>query len=144
MALQMAFFAAMIAAGTLGRGWPSPARAWLYAAAGLVAVGGLCLFVGAAAGLGRQLTPYPKPVESGSLRRGGVYRLARHPMYGGVVLLTLAWALVSSPTVLLPWAGAVLFLDAKRRLEEAWLADHYDDYGDYRRSVRARLVPFVW
>jgi protein-S-isoprenylcysteine O-methyltransferase Ste14 len=32
--------------------------------------------------LGRQLTPYPRPVTDGVLRQDGIYSLVRHPMYG--------------------------------------------------------------
>ncbi len=60
----------------------------------------LYLFVAGVAALGRQITPFPKPVEQGSVKRSGAYGLVRHPMYGGVLLLTLAWSLVSSPLAL--------------------------------------------
>ena len=61
-----------------------------------------------------------------------------------MLLLTLAWSLVSSPLALVPWAVACVFLDAKRRREEAWLVEKHPDYDEYRRSVRASFVPFVW
>ncbi len=80
----------------------------------------------------------------GAIKRSGAYGLVRHPMYGGVLLLALAWALVSSPLVLLPWALAAVFLDAKRRREEAWLLEANPDYAAYRTSVHGRFVPFVW
>ena len=37
-----------------------------------------------------------------------------------------------------------MFLDAKRRREEAWLSERYAGYVDYRRSVRRQFIPFVW
>ena len=83
-------------------------------------------------------------MEEGALRRDGAYRVVRHPMYGGVLLLVLAWALVSSPLALVVWALSVVFLDAKRRREEAWLLARHADYADYQRQVRSRLIPFVW
>jgi protein-S-isoprenylcysteine O-methyltransferase Ste14 len=65
-------------------------------------------------------------------------------MYGGALLLMLAWALVSSPLALLPLAVAAAFLDAKRRREEAWLLDQHPDYAEYRQRVRRRFIPYVW
>jgi hypothetical protein len=111
---------------------------------GPTALAGAYLFAAGAGGLGRQLTPFPKPVERASLRRDGAFGLVRHPIYGGVLMLALAWSLLSSPVALVPWAGASLFLDAKRRREEAWLSDVNPEYEAYRREVRHSFMPFVW
>ena len=143
VALQIVLVAVMAAAGTKGRKWPSALRGVRLAAV-LSGLGGLYLFGGAATRLGRQITPFPKPVEDGSVKRSGAYGLVRHPMYGGVLLLTLAWSLVSSPLALAPWTVAAGFLDAKRRREEAWLVEENPDYEEYRTSVRHSFVPFIW
>ena len=60
-------------------------------------------------------------------------------------LLTLAgWALLwqSMPAAVLVAVLAVL-LDFKARREEAWLAESYPSYGDYKRRTR-KLIPFVY
>jgi len=144
VALQIVLVAAMVAAGAKGRKWPSASRGVRMAAAGLSGLGGLYLFGDGVVRLGRQITPFPKPVEEGSVKRTGAYALVRHPMYGGVLLLTLGWSFVSSPLALAPWTVAAVFLDAKRRREEAWLIEEYAGYVEYRTSVRHSLVPFVW
>jgi protein-S-isoprenylcysteine O-methyltransferase Ste14 len=144
VALQVLLVAAMVAAGTKGRKWPSTSRGVRMAVAGLSGLGGLYLFGDGVARLGRQITPFPKPVEEGSVKNTGAYGLVRHPMYGGVLLLTLAWSLGSSPLALVPWTMAAGFLDAKRRREEAWLIEEHPEYEEYRTSVRHSLVPFVW
>jgi protein-S-isoprenylcysteine O-methyltransferase Ste14 len=142
--LQVVLLAAIATAGTLGPSWPSSTRAVRMAVAVASALGGVCLFAGATARLGRQITPFPRPVEQGSVQRGGAYGLVRHPMYGGVLLLALAWSFASSPLALAPWAVAGLFLDAKRRREEAWLVEAHPDYAEYQASVRDSFVPHVW
>jgi len=144
VALQMVLLAAMAAAGAKGRRWPSTSRGVRMAAAGLSGLGGLYLLGDGIARLGRQITPFPKPVEDGSVKNTGAYGLVRHPMYGGVLLMTLAWSLASSPLALVPWPVAAGFLDAKRRREEAWLVEEYPDYEEYRRDVRHSFVPFIW
>ena len=144
VALQIVLVAAMVAAGTKGRKWPSASRGVRLATAGLSGLGGLYLFGDGVARLGRQITPFPKPVEEGSVKSTGAYGLVRHPMYGGVLLMTLAWSLASSPLALAPWTVAAGFLDAKRRREEAWLVEEYPEYEEYRTSVRHSLIPFVW
>jgi protein-S-isoprenylcysteine O-methyltransferase Ste14 len=144
VALQVALIAAAAVAGLVGADWPTRASRWLAATGGLAALGGAVLLVGGAAHLGRQLSPFPRPVADGNLRQEGVYRLVRHPMYGGGLLLMLAWALVSSPLALLPLGVAAVFLDAKRRREEAWLLEQHAGYAEYRQCVRHRFVPYVW
>ncbi len=144
VAMQLVLLAVIAATGIRGSRWPSAARGVRTAGAAVSALGGLYLFASAATRLGRQITPFPKPVEEGSVKRSGAYGLVRHPMYGGVLLMALAWALVSSPAALAPWTTAAVFLDAKRRREEAWLVEAHPDYEEYRASVRNSFVPFVW
>ena len=117
---------------------------WLAVAGGAIALAGVALLIAGGAGLGPQLTPFPRPVDDGALRRSGVYGLVRHPMYGGALLAMLGWALLSSPLALIPLGVAAAFLDAKRRREEAWLIAKHADYADYRRQVRRQFIPFVW
>ena len=144
VALQVVLLAAMAVAGLRGWRWPSSTRSLRRLAAGPAALAGAYLLAAGSSGLGRQLTPFPKPVEHASLRRDGAYGLVRHPIYGGVLLLALAWSLVSSPVALAPWTAAALFLDAKRRREESWLSEEHPEYEAYRQEVRHSLLPFVW
>jgi protein-S-isoprenylcysteine O-methyltransferase Ste14 len=141
---QMALLGVAVVAGVAGPAWPAGGRRFLRPAAAPVALAGLFLLAGGGARLGRQLTAFPRPVATGTLRRDGAYGLVRHPMYGGVSLVLLAWALVSSPAACPAWATATVFLDAKRRREEEWLLEQHADYAAYRRDVKRRLIPFVW
>ena len=142
--LQVVLLVAIVYVGHRGAPWPSSVRIPLEIVAALLAVGGIYLFFGGSSALGRQLTPFPKPVEKGTIRRDGAYRFVRHPIYGGVLLIMLAWSLLASPLALVPWALAAVFLDAKRRREEAWLVTQYADYADYMQQVRHRFIPGVW
>lgn len=144
VAPQPVLVAALVVAGAKGRKWPSSTRSLRLLAAGPAALVGAYLFAAGIGGLGKQLTPFPKPVEQASLRRDGAYGLVRHPMYGGVLLMALGWSLASSPLALLPWTVAAGFLDAKRRYEEAWLLEEHPEYEEYRASVRHSFVPLVW
>jgi len=144
VAAQMALLGIALTAGVAGPPWPAGARRWLRPAAAPVAIAGLLLLAGGGARLGRQLTVFPRPAAAGTLRRDGTYGLVRHPMYGGVSLLLLAWALVSSPAACPVWVAATVFFDAKRRREEEWLLAQHADYDAYRRDVTKRFIPFVW
>jgi protein-S-isoprenylcysteine O-methyltransferase Ste14 len=75
----------------------------------------------------------------------GPYRLVRHPMYAGALLMLTAtplalgslWGLI--PAVMLGGVIVVRLLN-----EEQFLSANLAGYDEYRRKVRYRLVPFVW
>jgi protein-S-isoprenylcysteine O-methyltransferase Ste14 len=144
VAIQVVLIVAIVAAGVFGPRWPDAAKPWLWAAAAVLGLVGLALFAGGSQRLGRQLTPFPKPIESGDIKRDGAYRFVRHPIYGGVLMLAAAWALVASPLALIPLALACVFLDLKRRREEAWLCSSYPGYAAYMLEVKQQFIPYVW
>ena len=83
-------------------------------------------------------------MRQGELIQSGLYGLVRHPMYGGVILSALGWALfrASLPALVLAVILAVFF-DRKAHYEEKRLAAAYPEYPDYRRRVR-KLIPFIY
>ncbi len=109
----------------------------------LVLAGAALLALGAVA-LGASLTILPHPRPEGRLVRGGIYRIIRHPIYGGVILLAFAWAFwrASLPHVVLAAAVAVFFA-TKARYEERWLLARFPEYAAYRRRVRA-FIPGIY
>lgn len=144
LVLQVVLIIAILAAGVWGTAWPAGATPWRQIAGTILVLAGAALGLAGIFNLGRQLTPLPRPVEDGALRESGAYGLVRHPMYGGVLLLALGWALFTSPLALVAAAIAAVFLEGKRRMEEAWLAQRHPAYAEYRRRVRWCLIPFVW
>jgi len=109
----------------------------------LMALGAMLALWGSR-GLGAALTPLPRPRDDASFRDAGAYRLVRHPIYGGVLLLAVGAALLSSPLALVPAACLGLLFEGKRQREEGWLTERYPEYACYRRRVHRRFVPYVW
>ena len=114
------------------------------------AIGALILVAGGVFGtwgivaLGKNLTAVPKPIEGGELVTDGPYAFVRHPIYAGVILGTLGWALLRSNLLGVALAlAAFIFFDMKSRQEEQWLAEAYAGYPAYRRRVR-KLIPWVY
>lgn len=142
--LQLVALAAVGAAGLWGSGWAGDARVPAIVIALFLAGVGGTLAVAGSRHLGGALTPFPAPVEGAPLRRRGAYGLVRHPIYGGLLLLCVAWSLFTSPLAFVPTTTLALVFEGKRRHEEAWLRRHHADYDAYMRAVPRRFVPFIW
>jgi len=109
----------------------------------LLAAGGVFGTWGMVA-LGRNLTPFPKPIEGGELVTTGPYARVRHPIYTGLILGTLGWALFRANLIGVALAAALfVFFDLKSRREERWLVEAYADYPEYQRRVR-KLIPWIY
>lgn len=109
----------------------------------LLFLAGLGFVVWSGVVLGRSLTAHPAPTARAELRTEGPYRLARHPIYSGLIALAAGSAFAAASWVHLVAAlMLVAILTAKSRFEEVLLVDRFgDDYRAYARSV-GRFVPW--
>ncbi len=142
VAAQLVLFAAIFFAGLLLHGDAPSALVTI--------IGGALLLVGLACvglsilQLGSNLSIFPRPVEGGSLVQNGLYGLARHPIYSGIIIGALGYSL-------LLWSGAAalltlllaLFFDRKSAQEEIWLSQRFPEYTAYQRRVR-KLFPGLY
>lgn len=109
----------------------------------LMAAGGLLGLV-AVLHLGENITAFPKPLERGQLVTGGAYGIVRHPIYAGLIVAAIGWALWNTGLVTLALAIVLFFFfDLKSRQEERWLAEKYAGYAAYQQRVR-KLVPWIY
>jgi len=116
---------------------PSEARAVLDAVFWI----GVALAVAAGIALGRSLTATPVPRTEATLRTSGPYRLVRHPIYTGVVLIVIATAVRSEHIVGLVLGGATIaFFHVKADWEEQRLAERFSGYAEYAAHT-PRFVP---
>ena len=133
----------IVAAGIAGPGWPAAATSLRLVSGIAIGIAGWVLLVAGVVGLGSSLTPFPKPSEGSTLRMSGAYRLVRHPIYGGSMLVALGWSLLSSPLALFATAILALLFELKSRHEESMLVVRFPEYEAYQRRVRWRFVPGV-
>jgi protein-S-isoprenylcysteine O-methyltransferase Ste14 len=142
--LQVVLFGAIAAAGLVGPAWGGwPRVSGIAFGAALLGCGGILALRGLL-DLRENLTPFPKPLPDARLVESGAYRLARHPIYGGLILGACGWGLVrASPLALLGAAVLAVFFDLKSRREEIWLAERYSGYAEYRTRTR-RLIPWIY
>ena len=142
---QLVLLAAIALSALVGVGWTGSLKAVaVVVGLELMGAGGALVVLGGVQ-LGSSLTPFPAPRAGGELSAAGVYALARHPMYGGGILIALGWSILFASVlgVLLTLLLA-LFFELKARREEAWLVDHYPEYDAYRERTPRKLLPWVY
>ncbi|MDH4133215.1 MAG: isoprenylcysteine carboxylmethyltransferase family protein [Gammaproteobacteria bacterium] len=146
VAAQFALFALIVAMPRwIGQEPLAGGRGELMFVAGILTmVAGVVVSVLGGLTLGKSLTPYPRPLAKSALRTTGMYAWVRHPIYSGIVLATLGWALYHRSVAMLVWVPVLLlFFDRKAAREEVWLSKKFPGYAAYRRRVR-KLVPGIY
>ena len=128
-------------------GWPilTTPFTWLGSiAGGIILLGGSLLLIVAIFRLGSNLTAVPYPKEQGTLIETGPYRLVRHPMYCGGILIAFGWAFLVHGWLTLGYATIMLaFFEVKARREEQWLMGKFPGYTEYQKRVH-KLIPFIY
>lgn len=142
VAAQFILFALVLTAG-LAR--PTPVSFSGHRPIGwVIGIVGLVVAVAASQALGRNLTPFPKPLDQGALVERGAYRVVRHPIYSGVILIMIGFAVAQGDWLSMGLALTTIpFFYAKTSHEERHLVATYPAYADYRTRVKKRIVPGV-
>jgi protein-S-isoprenylcysteine O-methyltransferase Ste14 len=136
---------AVIAAGTwLRPAWSGALQFGGFFVGIMALVGGAILVVRGLVDLRGALTPLPHPRDDAVLVETGVYGLARHPIYGGLILGSLGWSLFhTSVAALLATAVVAAFFVLKSSREEVWLLERFEGYASYRTRTR-RFIPWIY
>lgn len=102
---------------------------------------GVVLAVLAVYQLRKSLTPFPTPTSSSKLISTGVFKYIRHPIYSGIILITLGYAIFSQhmPRPVISLLLLILF-SAKSSYEEKLLQQRFRDYAAYKK-VTWRFFP---
>ena len=123
-----------------------PANAATESAGLLLCVAGLALAIQARHILGRNWSGFVSIKQDHELIQRGPYRFVRHPLYTGLIVALTGTTLSLAPTAegfLLDLVLIAAFY-VKARQEENVLAGEFgENYAEYKRSVKAALIPFV-
>lgn len=143
---QVLLMAAVFLSALVGRSLTGGYAVAALAIGGVLFVLGLLLLAWAGLRLGSSLTPFPAPrTDQRSVKTAGPYRLVRHPMYGGGILIALGWSIIFATVIGVVLTGVLaVFLDLKARREEAWLSERLDGYSVYRSRTPHKLIPFLY
>ena len=146
VAIQLALIVLVPLSALTGVYWPERVAGVLTVVGIVLLVVGLSFLVLAFARLtlARAMTVFPRPREHAALAERGIYRLVRHPIYGGLILMALGASLVESPLALITAALLAVVVDLKSRLEEEWLVGRQPGYAAYRERTPRRFVPGIY
>lgn len=139
---QAILFGAIAALGIICR---QASHHFALLAAGLLFLAVSAIYgIGGVVGLGRNLTPFPKPGAQARLVESGIYGVCRHPLYVAVFCAAVGWSLLqhSWPALAVSFLLGIFF-DAKARREERWLREQFPEYANYAGRVR-RFVPGIY
>lgn len=142
--IQFLLLGLVVLAGVAGPTYVGPFSAAARAVGLALVVAGLVLAGWGLLDLRDALTPLPHPRDGAELVDTGSYRLVRHPIYGGIVLGSTGYALVTGSPLALAGAAVLLgFFRLKSGREEAWLREHYPAYLAYATRTK-RMIPWVY
>jgi protein-S-isoprenylcysteine O-methyltransferase Ste14 len=116
--------------------------AWIRCLGGAVMAVGAFIMGWGFRSLGRNLTPGTEPLADAEMVTDGAYAHFRHPIYSGLVLFLAGYTLAWSNWTLALMVGvvALLYFQAKARVEERWLTERFPLYQNYLRQVHRRVL----
>lgn len=95
-------------------------------------------------GLGKSLTANPVPIKGGKLITTGIYSRVRHPIYLGLILVSLGIVLTNGSIIKFGfWVLLVFLLIFKMKFEESLLIKTYPGYKQYQEKVPGIFPKFT-
>ena len=87
--------------------------------------------------LGRNLSPFPRPINNSNLVTSGIYRFTRHPMYYSLIFISIGFFVIKlSIYYLFLTISLALIIKFKIALEEKYLINKYKNYLLYKNEVK--------
>ncbi len=87
--------------------------------------------------LGRNLSPFPRPITNSNLVTNGIYQFIRHPMYYSLILISLGVFIIKLSIYYLCLSiSLALIIKLKIILEEQYLQNKYKNYLVYKNAVK--------
>ena len=87
--------------------------------------------------LGKNLSPFPKPINNSNLVTTGIYRFTRHPMYYSLLFISLGLFIINlSIYYLFLSISLSLIIKFKISLEEQYLNNKFKNYLLYKNEVK--------
>ena len=102
----------------------------------IILISFIILFV-AIKDLGRNLSPFPRPINNSNLVTTGIYRFTRHPMYYSLIFISFGVFITKlSIYYLFLSISLALIIKFKIALEEQYLNNKFKNYLIYKNEVK--------
>ena len=136
----------LVVAGLDARfGWSSIATQWVYLGVLLHAIGLVPIGLAVATNPFLETTVRIQDDRGHIAVTSGIYRIVRHPMYAGILIMTAGWPLVFGSTwSYLPIAVLWTAMVVRTALEDGALQRELAGYSQYAQRTRYRLLPGIW
>ena len=87
--------------------------------------------------LGKNLSPFPRPIKNSNLVTTGIYRFTRHPMYYSLIFISIGVFIIKLSSYYL-FLSIILSLIIKFKiaLEEQYLKNKFKNYLLYKNEVK--------
>jgi len=87
--------------------------------------------------LGRNLSPFPRPINNSNLVTKGIYRFSRHPMYYSLIFISFGIFITKLSLYYLILSTSLgLIIKLKIALEEQYLKNKFKNYILYQNEVK--------
>jgi len=87
--------------------------------------------------LGRNLSPFPRPINNSNLVTKGIYRFTRHPMYYSLIFISIGVFIIKLTIYyLFLTISLALIIKFKIALEEKYLMNKFKNYLLYKNEVK--------
>jgi len=87
--------------------------------------------------LGKNLSPFPRPINNSKLVTTGIYRFTRHPMYYSLIFISIGVFIIKlSIYYLFLTISLALIIKFKIALEEKYLMNKFKNYLLYKNEVK--------
>ena len=87
--------------------------------------------------LGRNLSPFPRPINNSNLVTKGIYRFTRHPMYYSLIFISFGVFIIKLSIYYLCLSISLgLIIKFKIALEEQYLNNKFKNYLLYKNEVK--------
>ena len=87
--------------------------------------------------LGRNLSPFPRPINNSNLVTTGIYRFTRHPMYYSLIFISFGVFIIKlSIYYLFLSISLCLIIKFKIAVEEQYLNNKFKNYLLYKNEVK--------
>ena len=103
----------------------------------LIIIISILLLLVAIKDLGRNLSPFPRPIKNSNLVKTGIYRFIRHPMYYSLIFISFGVFITKlSIYYLFLSISLCLIIKFKIALEEQYLNNKFKNYLFYKNKVK--------